>query len=229
MNWRFKSAALQLLERLPLSDALYYLLQRKVTRSLPRSVSRIHRAITNNRRHIDAFRSRGIDLGEGVLVSFGAGWDLCENLIFYSHGVNRQIALDVEPLARIDLINGLAAYLDANPLEGFARRPFPPLERNARADLLQRYGIDYRAPADARAVPMPQGSVDMIATTNTLEHIPRDSLVAIMKECRRLVTDSGAVSMKIDYSDHFAHSDPSITIYNFFEHGLKVLAPPQRS
>lgn len=216
MKWQMKSAALRVLDALPGSgDGLYYFLQRNVTRSLPRSTQRIPEYLASYRCHIEAFRSRGIALDKGLLMSFGAGWDLFENLVFYGYGINRQVVLDVKPLAQIDLIDGLAAYLSENPLEGAAPRPFAPLRSDLKAGLLRHYGIDYRAPSDARAVALAQGNVDMIATTNTLEHIRKDAIADIMTECRRLIAPNGVVSMTVDYSDHFAHADPSITVYNF--------------
>lgn len=217
--WQMKSAVLRMLDTLPGADGLHYFLQRNVTRSLPRSASRIPEDAANYRRHVEAFCSRGIELDKGLLVSFGAGWDLFENLIFYGYGVNRQVVLDIKPLARIDLIDGLAGYLCENQLEGAAPRPFPPLGSDLKVGLLHNYGIDYRAPGDARAIALAQGSVDMIATTNTLEHIPKNAIVDIMKECRRVIAPHGVISMEVDYSDHFAHADPSITVYNFLSIG----------
>ena len=39
-------------------------------------------------------------------------------------------------------------------------------------DLLLRYGIEYRAPCDARAMDLANRSIATVASTNTLEHIP---------------------------------------------------------
>lgn len=215
MKWQTKSAVLRALDKLPGGDGLYYFLQRNVTRSVPRSTARIPEYAANFQRHVDAFRGHGIDLERARLMTFGAGWDLFENLVFYAHGVNRQVVIDIKPLARAELIDGVAAFLDNNPLESALPRPFRALGDDLEKGLLQHYGIDYRAPADARAVDLPDGSVDMVATTHTLEHIPGEVIAQIMTECRRLVSPGGAVSMLIDYTDHFAHADPSITVYNY--------------
>jgi SAM-dependent methyltransferase len=216
MKWQTKSSVLRALDMLPSGgDNLHYFLQRNITRSLPRSIQQILKYAASHRRHIEAFRSRGIELSNGLLMSFGAGWDLFENIVFYGYGINRQIVLDIKPLARIELIDGIAAYLSENPLEGAAPRPFAPLGGDLKGGLLRHYGINYLAPTDARATTLAPGSVDMIATTNTLEHIPKDVIADIMKECRRLIAPHGVVSMTVDYSDHFAHADPSITVYNF--------------
>jgi hypothetical protein len=227
MKWQTKSAVLRALDKLPAGDALYYFMQRNVTHSLPRPIKRIPEYSRNFYRHIEAFRSWGIDLDKGLLMTFGAGWDLFENLIFYGYGVNRQIVIDIKPLARRELINGIAAYLDKNAVEGAVPRRFLPLEEatGLNASLLRRYGIDYRTPGDARSVDLLDRAVDMIATTHTLEHIPGDVIADIMKECRRLISPGGAVSMLIDYSDHYSHADPSISVYNFLRFPINEWRP----
>jgi ubiquinone/menaquinone biosynthesis C-methylase UbiE len=72
--------------------------------------------------------------------------------------------------------------------------------------------------ADARRLPMPEGSVDLIVSNNTLEHIPLDVLHAIIAEFRRILSPTGLMSHFIDLSDHFAHFDRSITLYNFLQY-----------
>lgn len=213
MKWQMKSAALRALDALPFGDELHYRLQRNVTRSLPRPTREVLDAIADCRRHVASFRKHGVE--GGLLLSYGAGWDLLENLVYYRYGIDRQIAIDIKPLARIELVDAVAAMLGDLMTEGDPDRRFVPVGSDLAAGLAQGYGIEYRAPADARAVDLPDASVDMIATTNTLEHIPIDSLLDIMKEGRRLLSPRGVVSMLIDYSDHFAHSDSSITVYNF--------------
>jgi hypothetical protein len=62
---------------------------------------------------------------------------------------------------------------------------------------------------------MPDGSVDLIATTATLEHIPVETLKFILKECYRLCNEHSVVSMFIDYADHYSYADKNINAYNF--------------
>jgi hypothetical protein len=48
-----------------------------------------------------------------------------------------------------------------------------------------------------------------------LEHIPRDSIIGIFTELKRIVRPGGLISAVIDYSDHYAHTDGSISLLNF--------------
>jgi hypothetical protein len=87
-----------------------------------------------------------------------------------------------------------------------------------RHDLCKHYGIDYRAPADARCTGLPDGSVDLITSTDTFEHIPRSDLCQVVRECFRILRPGAIASFRIDYGDHYAYSDPNITPYNFLQY-----------
>jgi hypothetical protein len=59
--------------------------------------------------------------------------------------------------------------------------------------------------------------VDAVISTNTLEHIPIGDLHAIFVEVRRVLASGGIASVKVDYSDHYGHSDPTIGPYNYMK------------
>ncbi|WP_421121817.1 class I SAM-dependent methyltransferase [Aquihabitans daechungensis] len=62
---------------------------------------------------------------------------------------------------------------------------------------------------------MPDGSIDCITSTNTLEHIPPADITAIYRELRRIIAPDGVISFQIDYQDHYSYFDPSIGVYHF--------------
>ena len=84
-------------------------------------------------------------------------------------------------------------------------------------DLL-KYGIQYNAPADAANTDLADGSIDVCISTATLEHIPEDSICKILSELHRIIKDGGLVSAVIDYSDHYSHTDGSISMLNFLKY-----------
>jgi ubiquinone/menaquinone biosynthesis C-methylase UbiE len=59
--------------------------------------------------------------------------------------------------------------------------------------------------------------IDLVTSNNTFEHIYEEVLTGILKEFKRIVGPGGVMSHFIDMSDHFAHFDKSITIYNFLK------------
>lgn len=71
---------------------------------------------------------------------------------------------------------------------------------------------------DARQLSLPNNAIDLVNSNNTYEHIYPEILVDIMKDFKRVVKkDVGIQSHFIDMSDHFAHFDKSINIYNFLK------------
>ena len=53
------------------------------------------------------------------------------------------------------------------------------------------WGVDYRAPADARATGMAEGTIDCAISVETLEHIPPADISAILKEIHRILRPDG--------------------------------------
>ena len=71
---------------------------------------------------------------------------------------------------------------------------------------------------DARSTELNEQSIDFICSNNTFEHIPGEILFGIIKEFKRIIKRKGVMSHFIDLSDHFAHFDHTITIYNFLKY-----------
>jgi hypothetical protein len=72
--------------------------------------------------------------------------------------------------------------------------------------------------ADARGLALPAHSASLITSNNTLEHIYPAMLREILAE---LSGSPPGVSHSIDLSDHFAHLDRSITIYNYLQYSRR--------
>jgi len=81
--------------------------------------------------------------------------------------------------------------------------------------LLQMANIEYLAPGDARNLPYPDGSFDFHISHAVLEHIPQQCIFEILTEAKRLLRPQGLSIHIIDLSDHFSHDDGSITAVNF--------------
>jgi hypothetical protein len=216
-DWRLKALAFRVLEHMPMQRTAYSLLQRYVTRSYPRALSPTRESGASQQHHVRTFRERFGPLDDAHLFEFGAGWDLYGNLVFWSLGINRQTVMDLSRWVRPDFVNGAIRHLQRDPPEGAVRTPGALLPEGAGFDqsLERIYGIRYRAPADARDTRLPAGSVDLVATTSTLEHIALSDLRTILRETRRLCHERSVVSHVVDYSDHFAHGDRQINVYNF--------------
>ena len=80
---------------------------------------------------------------------------------------------------------------------------------------LENYGIYYISPYNAAKIHLPDKSIDACVSTNTLEHIPKVNIIEIFSELYWKIKDDGIVSLIIDYSDHYAHTDNNISLLNY--------------
>jgi SAM-dependent methyltransferase len=193
----------------PQGARLNYAFQRHVTRGLPVSDAKLARRVARAQEHLDALAAAGVGPGDGRFFEFGSGWDLAMPLALHGLGVTDQLLVDIRPLARAKLVDDMARRL---PGSLPARHGRPLVEH--LADL----GITYRAPCDAAATGLPDGSIHAVTSTNTLEHIPATDIARILAECRRILAPGGAMSFVIDYEDHYAKFDPSIDVFHFLAH-----------
>lgn len=223
MRWIAKAAALQALDRLPGGDRVHYFVQRHVQHGLPISDRKLRRKFDAAAGHLDAFLARrpGTDPATITAYEFGAGWTQAVPLSLAALGVGQQVLLDIRPHLRLDQFNhGVARLNHLRPeLEQATGRavrdlggPFTSL-----AEVEDRLGIVYRAPCDARSTGLDSGSVDLVTSTVTCEHIAADVLTPIFAECHRILRGDGVLACTIDLQDHYANFDRSITRYNFLK------------
>lgn len=230
IGWKAKAAAFHFFDKAPAGGKLYYLFQKHVTKSHPRRMSPTAETGRLQCAHMDALASSLGDLSAVTLIELGAGWDLYANLLYYCRGIERQFAIDISALSRAHLVNDVIRHLQAEPPPRAIRIPEHLLdEESFREQLESLYGIHYLAPYDARKLDLPSGSVDAILSTSVFEHIPAAALTAILPQCRRVLRQSGMMRHTIDYTDHYAHSDPSISLHNmmrFSDRAWRRYNPP---
>lgn len=218
MKWRYKAALQGLFSRIPGGYHLNYLCQRLITRSLPSSEAKFESTLEEASAHFKAIQNhRTSPLSNSVFYEFGAGSDLTIPLSLFCLGVERQIITDIAPLARPFLVNDVIFKL-FNRRAPLCRKPPKRVSSFGMfGDLERFFGIEYLAPCDGGRTPLLSDSIDCITSTNTLEHIPRTNIVKILKECHRILRQDGVMSFMIDYQDHYAYSDSSISVYNFLQ------------
>ena len=144
------------------------------------------------------------------MFEFGAGKTLAQNL-YMSDIIDEQVVVDLNPMIDWDRVDSVRRQL-SNVVELKSDKKIA-----VQQDLVN-YGIKYRAPYDAANTDFDDKSLDACISTNTLEHIPEESIVAIFRE---LIKDSGVVSANIDYSDHYAHTDKNISALNYLKFNAK--------
>jgi SAM-dependent methyltransferase len=221
VRWILKASAQKALSALPRGEDVNYLLQRHVAGSLPQRDGPFRQKVSRALRHFDTFVEYGYrEPASAVFYEFGTGWDLVAPLAYYSLGVERQLLVDIRPSVKLELVNDAIGRYSRlqDEIEHEAGRPLRGLgapDVRTIAALAERFGIDYRAPLDARRTGLAAESVDFVSSTNTLEHVPEPDIGAILAECRRLMRPDGVLSCRIDMRDHYSYFDRSLTVYHF--------------
>ena len=221
MHWQTKARAFRVLSTVPFGTDMHFLLQRHVTRRLPRpekQVKAIYGRAQKLLAQFSTYSHRSVDTA--TFFEFGSGRDLVVPLAFSACGAKRFFTIDIERLAKLDLVRSNAAIVARlSGAEDRALSSWDDLERNWR--------VEYRAPADARATNFGTDTIDCAVSVETLEHIPKDDIFDILRETHRILRPDGLAVMQIDYGDHFKGFDSSISSFNFLAYSDEDWQPFQ--
>ena len=201
INWRLKSAIFRAIDLFDLPAFLYFIQKNVMKRS---RVIKLSADWKQHQYFLEKYNT------VGFIFEFGAGKTLAQNL-FLSKVVDQQLLVDLNPMLDLELVE-----MARNSLSTMIA-----LKTNTKIveeEDLEKYGIRYKAPADASKSELPDRIVDACISTNTLEHIPKEKILKIFHELHRILKDSGIVSAKIDYSDHYAHTDKNISLLNYLKY-----------
>lgn len=199
--WRFKAMVFKCIDLLKAGRFLTFI-QKYLTRSAKKDlVSKLH-IWEKHKAILEEYGVRSV-------FEFGAGRHLAQN-IYFSNYFESQVVVDIEELIDLELVEeSRVQILDFCHLR--IDGALTTLE-----DLLQ-LGIRYYAPVDLLNTGFPDNYFDSCVTTDTVEHIPIDQLLGVLQEVKRIVKPLGMISFSIDYSDHYAHTDPNISPLNFLK------------
>ena len=165
----------------------------------------------------------------GPLIEIGVGARPMLLLGFWLMGisgltaVDRVRSLDLQLLQR-DLEamrrdpGRVQAILREPASDGFADRLRWLLDPSLSAPrVLDGIGFDYRAPVDARVLPVTDSTCGLHVSRSVLEHVEPDAIAAVLGEARRALRRGGLLAHLIDFSDHFAHEDTTIPLIHFLK------------
>ncbi|WP_212373270.1 class I SAM-dependent methyltransferase [Bradyrhizobium japonicum] len=172
-------------------------MQRHVTKNWPRPAKTLDALAGIARRVVEDY-ARHVGGTPTSVLEVGAGRDLAVPLALRRLGVTQVISSDVERLGKLDLIQHAADRILAGQV------------KLAGWDDLERFGVKYLAP---HYVGPDDEQVDCSCSNEVLEHVPADQLATLLKGLRAVT--KGITTHSIDYSDHYARSDKSVSRLNF--------------
>jgi SAM-dependent methyltransferase len=221
VNWKLKANLFLLLEHVPAGPAAYSAVQNL-------RAARGHGADEMLGRAVDLlalFREAGGHLPGSHCVEIGTGWCPWVPLLLRLGGAQRVLTIDINPW-----LTHRTAVATTRDLHARAERAAEVVQRDATwirgqltpllatrslAEWLTASAVDYRCPADARALDLPGGSVDAVLSSNVLEHVAAADLARMHVEAKRILRPGGLAVHRFNPQDHFAAGDRSITGANF--------------
>ena len=214
MKWQVKALTQQAFSHLPGGERLNHAAQRTLGGGL--SDAYVQEVATTAREHVRICRDHGVALDQARAFEFGAGRYLLKLLLLSLYGCRNQIAVDLRPLASVELLNEAIKRLsECTSIVGPTSRELRPI--GSLDEFRRHYGISYLAPFDAGATGLQDGSIDLVSSTDTLEHIPPEDIRKILAESHRILAKDGLAVHAVNYMDHFASFDKSISVYNFLQ------------
>ena len=230
MYWKTKATLQNAVSRLPSesSYATYYWLQRHFggLRSI-NPMARLRAGIETWRQ----IEKLGHEPAGRTFFEVGTGRVPMTPLAYWLMGAKKVITIDLNPYLKTELTKECLQYIAEHVEETEAafgaqldRKRFDTLLYLQRQDgfrlqhLLDLCHITYIAPGDAARTGLSPASIDFHTSFNVFEHIPRDVLAAILSEGNRIISDAGLFVHRVDYSDHFSHSDTRISPINFLQY-----------
>lgn len=234
MNWMFKAFVQNSVALLPdpLSHRVYYAIQRRFGGL--KSVSAVEK-IKQGVEVAALLTKMGRSIDGATFLEVGTGRRLNLPLALWLFGARRIVTIDLNPYLKDELVREDIAQIRAQrdtigSLFGAAIKR-DRLDRLAALPedfdlktLLETCAIDYIAPGDAAHTNLADASIDFHVSYEVLEHIPGPVLEAILEEGSRVVAKDGLFLHKVDFSDHFSHSDASISKINFLKYGDRTFA-----
>jgi hypothetical protein len=233
MKWKQKSLIQNLVAKLPseISYATYYYLQRKFGGLV--EVNPTSRLVAGCQ-IAQYINQQGQSVHSKTFLEIGTGHQVGLPIALWLLGASRIVTTDLNPYLKAELVFEDIAYMKEHQQETeklfekaespvFAER-FRQLIRGKHSlqDLFALTNIQYLAPVDATCLDLEPQSVDYHVSFATLEHIPPRSIEHMLHEGKRLLRQNGLFVHLVDFSDHFSHSDKSISAGNFLQFGDKA-------
>lgn len=229
MKWRLKAIVQKIISWLPASQKINFLFQKYVTKGVRLDDTYFGDKLGHAIDHLEYFQKhRNGDSFE--VLELGSGWYPVVPISLFLAGADNMTSMDISPLMNAESIKLTIGQFIERRKAGKLGALIPYIleerwvdleqihsQNLGKEELLQALGLELLV-KDARQTGFDNHQFDLICSNNTFEHIYPEILQDILKEFQRVLKPKGMMSHFIDMSDHFAHMDGSITIYNFLKY-----------
>lgn len=233
-KWVLKAIVQKAISYMPYSHRLNFFFQKYVTKGVQLTDEYFEDRLIHAKKHIDSFQKYST-CELNTTLELGTGWYPVVPISLFLHGAKQINSVDISDLTgKENLITTIRFFIDY--FEKGKLQDFLKVEAD-RMEILKKLANDHLnidLPAiasqlniqfyveDIRQINLEKHSIDLIHSNNTFEHVYPDVLKGIVSAFKTLSRTGGVMSHFIDMSDHFAHFDKSINIYNFLQFSDKT-------
>jgi hypothetical protein len=229
-KWYLKAIVQKIISFLPFRNRINFFFQKYITKGVDLNEEHFFNKYGHLLDHLEHFsQANGKDKLDGVTcLELGTGWYPIIPIGYFLKGADKVYSVDISAhlttaslLRCLEEINRhqerfLAGLGAIDPerwqiLQDIREQATPTSPLDALCQRLNFIPIV----KDVRALELPEEKILLLTSNNTYEHIYPQVLGGIVAKLWSLTAPGGVMSHFIDMSDHFAHMDRSITIYNF--------------
>jgi SAM-dependent methyltransferase len=167
---------------------------------------------------IRMLRSVNANLSSTVL-EFGSGWVPVIPLLYYIAGAKRVIMTDVERL--MDAHTILLAKKAIGNRAGDVAAALSMSTNDVMRKIESAFDPDYLVPWNSAQ--HPAQSVDIIVSRTVFEHVPPPNLEQFCNDFARILAPHGLMCHIVDNSDHWEHSDKTMSRVAFLRYDDELL------
>lgn len=237
-KWMLKAAVQRTIAFLPAKERVNYLFQKHVTHAVELTDQHFEWKIGHARDHVAHYKKFGKKgLSESAAFELGTGWYPIVPIGLYLCGIKSTCSFDIynwmTPESQQTTLRKFEAWHNSGKLQEFLPDMLPERWNSFMALKSETSAVSKQAFCqgiglttylrDARHTGLVSGSIDLVCSNNTFEHIHAPVLKTILSEFMRIcnLSEGGVMSHFIDMSDHYAHFDKTITDYNFLRYSAR--------
>lgn len=230
-KWIAKAIVQKSISIFPNKERLNHIFQKHITKGVQLSDEHFGNKLMHAADHIRYYQKYKGSL-EGIkMLELGSGWYPVVPIAHFLYNSGTTDSLDIQSwMTKDTIIRTVQKYKEWREL-GRLNEYLPMISEERWAelmdllnnqsdlrkeDLLDTINLSLHL-KDARNTGFQKNTFDFVCSNNTFEHIYKDVLLNILREFKLVSKPDAFMSHFIDLSDHFAHFDKSINIYNFLK------------
>ena len=168
-----------------------------------------------------------INIEGSSILEIGPGSLMSCNLLFYLMGAKKIFSYDHYNHAQFKFIKIQIKWLEdnielvesmTNISESILRSRLIKINSsNSLEQLFESANIVYKAPGDAQQTGLSNDSIDIVFSTDVLEHVPEKTIYNITLESKRILRSTGCAFHHIGLDDHYSYVS-DISKVNFLKY-----------